>query len=151
MRKPVQHKIFHKRNRGLTNCLVDNLPVTELLQTTEIDNLLLLTSGPIPPNPSELLASGRFQAILEELKKEADMVIIDCPPVIAVIDACVIAGKVDGVILVLAAGMVRPDMAKQAHELLKRANGQVLGVILNRVEIQAEHAYYYYGHEKSAN
>jgi Mrp family chromosome partitioning ATPase len=75
---------------------------------------------------------------------QADYVIIDAPPVIAVTDACVLASKVDGVNLVIGAGIVRPEMAQKAKELLTKAKGHLLGVILNRVEIEQEHAYYYY-------
>jgi len=150
LRKPVQHKIFGKKNRGLTNCLVENVPLADLLQDTEIGNLYLLTSGPIPPNPSELLGSKAMQDALAYLKSEADYVLIDTPPAIAVTDVCVLASRVDGVVLVLNAGVVRPEMAQKAKELLLRANARILGVVLNQVEIEEEHAYYYYyyGHEK---
>jgi len=144
LRKPVQHKIFGKKNRGITNYLVEDMPVDGLIQETGIENLLLLPSGPIPPNPSELLGSPRMQELIAYLQSRADMVIIDAPPVIAVTDACVLASKVDGVILTIASGLVRPEMAKHAKELLIKANGHILGVILNRMEIEEEYAYYYY-------
>lgn len=144
LRKPVQHKTFGKHNEGLTNILVEDIPVAELIQYTEIENLRLLTSGPIPPNPSELLSSRKMQEILDYLKTQADYVIIDAPPVIAVTDACVLASKVDGINLVIGAGLVRPEMAQKAKELILKAKGHLLGVILNRVEIEEEHAYYYY-------
>lgn len=144
LRKPVQHKIFGKRNKGLTNMLVDDLEISELIQNTEIDNLRIITSGPIPPNPSELLSSRKMLEVLDYLKTYADYVIVDAPPVIAVTDACVLASKVDGVNLVIAAGVIRPEMAQKAQELLVKAKGHLLGVILNRVEIEEEHAYYYY-------
>jgi len=144
LRKPVQHKIFHKKNRGLTNVLVEELPVQDFLQDTDIENLRILTSGPIPPNPSELLGSRKMQEILDYLKTQADYLIIDVPPVIAVTDACVLAAKVDGVTLIVNSGSIRPEMARKAKDLLIKANGHLLGVILNRVEIEEEHAYYYY-------
>jgi capsular exopolysaccharide synthesis family protein len=144
LRKPVQHKIFGLPNRGVTNVLIENLPATDLLQNTEIRNLRILTSGPIPPNPSELLGSAKMERILNELKDEVDYLIIDAPPVVAVTDACVLASKTDGVILVVTAGMVRPEMAQHAKDLLVKANATILGVVLNRVEIEKEHAYYYY-------
>lgn len=150
LRKPVQHKIFDKKNRGVTNILVEERPVTELIQDTGIDNLQLLTSGPIPPNPSELLGSAKMREIIDSLKELADIVIIDAPPTVAVTDACVLASAVDGILLVLSAGEIRPEMAQKAKELLLKANGHILGVILNKVEIEEEHAYYYYyyGNEK---
>lgn len=144
LRKPVQHKTFGKRNKGVTNIIVEDLEPAALLQETEIENLYVLPSGPIPPNPSELLSTRKLQEIIEELKKQVDYLIIDAPPVIAVTDACVLASKVDGINLVISEGMVRPEMAQKAKDLLLKAQGHILGVILNRVEIDQEHAYYYY-------
>jgi capsular exopolysaccharide synthesis family protein len=144
LRKPVQHKIFGKPNKGLTNIFAEGIPIESVLQQTQVENLYLLTSGPIPPNPSELLGGKKLVEVLDALKSQADYVIIDAPPVIAVTDACVLASKVDGVNLVIGAGIVRPEMAQKAKELLTKAKGHLLGVILNRVEIEQEHAYYYY-------
>jgi capsular exopolysaccharide synthesis family protein len=152
LRKPVQHKIFGLPNRGVTNVLIENLPATDFLQDTQISNLKVLTSGPIPPNPSELLGSARMEELLNGLKSNTDYLIIDAPPVVAVTDACVLASKMDGVILVLSAGMVRPEMGRHAKELLVKANARILGVVLNRVEIEKENAYYYYYYgNESAN
>jgi len=144
LRRPVQHKIFGKKNRGLTNILVEKHVVADLIQDTGIENLQVLASGPIPPNPSELLGSAKMIEIIDWLKSLADIVIIDVPPILAVTDACVLASNVDGILMVLGAGLVRPEMAQRAKELLLKANGHILGVVLNRVEIEAEHAYYYY-------
>ena len=144
LRKPVQHKIFGKQNQGLTNILVENLNIADQIQETGVENLRLLTSGPIPPNPSELMGSRKMSELLEVLKKEADIVLIDSPPVVAVTDASVLASQVDGVTLVLDSGTVRPEMAQRAKQLLTNANGTILGVILNRAEIDDDHAYYYY-------
>ncbi|WP_312562808.1 CpsD/CapB family tyrosine-protein kinase [Anaerospora sp.] len=144
LRKPVQHRIFGKRNKGVTNILVDDSPAETFLQDTEIDNLRILPSGPIPPNPSELLSSAKMIQLLDELKGLADFVLIDAPPTIAVTDAAVMAVKVDGIVLVIDSTSVRPEMAQKAKDLLVKANGHILGVILNRVEIEEEHAYYYY-------
>jgi capsular exopolysaccharide synthesis family protein len=144
LRKPVQHKIFGKKNRGLTNILVEEIEADRFIQDTQVENLRLLTSGPIPPNPSELLGSAKMKELIDYLKTQADYVIIDAPPVIAVTDASVLASRVDGVTLVVNSGSVRPEMAQKAKDLLIKANGHILGVILNRVEIEEEHAYYYY-------
>jgi capsular exopolysaccharide synthesis family protein len=144
LRKPVQHKIFGKKNRGLTNILVEEIEANHFIQETQVENLRLLTSGPIPPNPSELLGSAKMKELIDYLKNQADYVIIDAPPVIAVTDASVLASRVDGVTLVVNSGSVRPEMAQKAKDLLVKANGHLLGVILNRVEIEEEHAYYYY-------
>ncbi len=144
LRKPVQHHVFRLNKKGLTNCLVGESPAIELLQDTEAPNLRVLTSGPIPPNPAELLGSSRMGLALDALKEIADFVVLDCPPVIAVTDASVLSRKADGVILVLDANAVRPEMAQKAKELLEKAQANILGAILNRAEIEAEHSYYYY-------
>lgn len=144
LRKPVQHKIFNLPKTGLSNILAEDRPPKELLCETDIPNLRILPSGPIPPNPSELLGSPKMTQLLDELKAEADYLIIDAPPVIAVTDACVLASQLDGIVLVIAARMVRPEMAWRAKELLLKANGHILGVVMNRVEIEKEQAHYYY-------
>ena len=138
------HKIFNKKNQGLTNILVEHSNVNDYIQETDIQNLRIVTSGPIPPNPSELLGSLKMTELLASLREQADIVLIDVPPVVAVTDASVMASQVDGIALVLDSGTVRPEMAQRAIELLTNANGKILGVILNRVEIDDEHAYYYY-------
>ena len=150
LRKPVQHHVFKLNKKGLTNCLVGESPVLELLQETEVPNLRVLTSGPIPPNPAELLGSSRMDTALAALKEVVDYLVLDCPPVIAVTDACVLARKADGVFLVLDADQVRPEMAQKAKELLVNAQATIAGVILNRAEIESEHSYYYYyyGHRE---
>ena len=144
LRKPVLHTIFAKKNRGLTNILSEDAAIDDFIQNTQVANLRILTSGPIPPNPSELLGSSKMQKVIDYLKSQADYLIIDVPPVIAVTDACVLASKVDGITLVVNSGTIRPEMAQKAKELLIKANGHVLGIILNRVEIEDEDAYYYY-------
>lgn len=150
LRKPVIHKIFGKKNVGVTNYLMEDKDIADFFQDTHVTNLRVLTSGPIPPNPSELLESLQMNELLNFLKAQADIVLIDVPPIIAVTDSCVLASRVDGVILVLDTTSVRPEMAQKAKELLGKAKTNILGVILNRVEIEQEYAgyYYYYGNEK---
>lgn len=144
LRKPVQHHVFNVNKKGLTNCLVGESSAAELLQDTEVANLRVLASGPIPPNPAELLGSSRMDAVITSLKEISDFLLIDCPPVIAVTDACVLARKADGVFLVLDVNQVRPEMAIKAKELFENAQGVILGAILNRAEVESEHSYYYY-------
>jgi capsular exopolysaccharide synthesis family protein len=144
LRKPVQHKIFGLAKQGVTNALVENHSPVDLLQKTAVNNLQVLASGPIPPNPSELLGSGKMAQLFQELREGCDLLLIDAPPVVAVTDACVLASQVDGVVLVTAAGLVRPEMAQHAKELLVKAKGALLGIVLNRVAIDKQHAHYYY-------
>lgn len=151
LRKPVQHHVFGLNKKGLTNCLVGESTAVDLLQDTDVADLRVLTSGPVPPNPAELLGSSRMDTVLASLKGAADYIVLDCPPVIAVTDACVLARKADGVFLVLDADAVRPEMAQKAKELLQNAQGVVLGAILNKAEIESEHSYYYYYYGQGDN
>jgi len=144
LRKPVQHRIFGKKKDGLSNLIVESLSLDQVIQSTEVPGLSLLTSGPIPPNPSELLGSAKMDDFLAVAKERFDLVILDAPPVLAVTDACVLASKVDGIALVIASGKVRPEIAAKAKDLLMKAKGHILGVVLNRIEIEKEHAHYYY-------
>jgi len=144
LRKPVQHRIFGKKKDGLSNLIVESLSLDQVIQSTEVPGLSLLTSGPIPPNPSELLGSAKMDDFLAVAKERFDLVILDASPVLAVTDACVLASKVDGIALVIASGKVRPEIAAKAKDLLMKAKGHILGVVLNRIEIEKEHAHYYY-------
>ncbi|HQZ69721.1 MAG: CpsD/CapB family tyrosine-protein kinase [Anaerolineae bacterium] len=135
LRRPAQHERFGLENtRGLTDALVADLPGGPPLQPTAVPGLFILTSGPLPPNPAELLASRRMRALLTDLAARADLVIIDAPPLVAVSDAAVLAQQVDGVLLVLAAGRSRRDHAVQAKETLAKVGATLLGVVLTEVE-----------------
>lgn len=151
-RNPTQHKIFGLHNKGLSNCVATGSDVMDIIQQTSIPNLYVLTSGPVAPNPSELLASQNMVDILAELKQHFDYVLIDTPPVMPVTDAAVVSGKVDGTILVIASGAVAPSVAVEAKTRLEQAGAHLLGVVLNKVDVAANSHYgygyyYYYGHE----
>lgn len=151
LRKPVQHKIFELTNqKGITNVLVEQLEVNEAIQATRINNLSLLPSGPIPPNPSELLGSQRMKELIKILAEEFDIILFDSPPAVAVTDAALLSAQVDGVILVLRAGVARIEMAKQVKELIEKANGKIIGTVLYGINFSGEdyHYYYYYGEKK---
>jgi capsular exopolysaccharide synthesis family protein len=147
LRVPLIHKVFNSDSKpGLTNVLVDNKKLSEVIKKAdEINsNLYYITSGPIPPNPSELLGSEKMKAVIEELKKQADILIFDSAPVIGFADSLELANQVDGVVLILNAGMVTRDATKQAKALLEKAKAKILGVVLNNVDIKREGYYYYY-------
>ena len=150
LRKPVQHLMFGRVADGLSNVIFGELPIETVVQETEQKNLLLVASGPLPPNPSEILGSSKMDLLLKNLKTKVDYLIIDSPPVLAVSDACVLASKVDGIILVLGAGIVSSEMAQQAKESLERAKGRLLGVMINRIKIEQESYYGYYPMQKNA-
>ncbi|MGF7184777.1 capsular exopolysaccharide synthesis family protein [Desulfitispora alkaliphila] len=150
LRKPVQHKVFGVSNqRGLTNLLVEDLDLSEVIQETQVKNLSILASGPIPPNPSELLGSKRMDKFLDSISG-FDIVFIDAPPAVAVTDPAVIAPKVDGVLMVINSKKVKIEMAQHAKAQLENAKGRILGVILNNVEYKGAdyQYYYYYGEDK---
>lgn len=145
LRKPVLHKFFDLPNgQGLTNLLSEDLPLEKLVQPTVQDKLKVLTSGPIPPNPAEMLGSRRMERFLKELRSRYDRIIIDTAPVEAVTDALVLSSQVDGVLLVIDAGKTPVQMAQDAREKLARANAYLVGVILNKVKREANGYYYYY-------
>jgi non-specific protein-tyrosine kinase len=145
LRRPVQHKILSVgNNRGLTTALLDNeTPATFHLQNTKIRGLRVLSSGPIPPNPAEILSSQRMGQLIEELYKEADFLIFDTPPVLTVTDAAVLAPKTDGAIFVVHVGKTRRETLTQAVERIKKTNASPLGVVLNRIK-PSHGSYYYY-------
>ncbi len=146
LRKPVQHKMFNLSNmEGLTNALVDySIDVDKFIQNTIVNNFDILTSGPIPPNPAELLGSQRMSKLLQSVLVKYDLIILDTPPIISVTDAAILTTITDGVILVVGAKIVDRDMLKKAKELLVKVKARILGVVLNRIEIEKNQEYYYY-------
>lgn len=153
MRNPTQHKIFDLNNlEGLSLALVQEQDSLKYVRITEVPGLVVLTAGPIPPNPAELLGSQRMKHLIADFSKKFDVVIFDTPPVIAVADAAILAQEVDGVILVLAAGEVNREYARRAKEQLDKVGARILGSILNKVDMKSNDYYYYYhyyGSEKT--
>lgn len=144
MRKPVVHRRFGLLNRGLSNCFAEDLPLKEVIQADVFPNLDVVTSGPVPPNPAELLGSKKMKALLQEAAEVYDYVFLDMPPVLAVTDAALMSSQVDGTVLVLGSGDIGPDEGKQAKELLEKVHANILGVILNKVPQHHKSGYYYY-------
>ena len=130
LRRPSLHTLFECDNsQGLTTLLLNEIPDPPL-QTTTVENLRLLTSGPKPPNPADLLGSKQLDRVIETLIQEADIILFDAPPVVAVTDAVVLGAKVDGVLLVLKAGKTRRDHAERAKQMLESANVRLIGATL---------------------
>ncbi|CAH0206752.1 CpsD/CapB family tyrosine-protein kinase [Priestia megaterium] len=146
LRKPTGHYTFRLENHiGLTNVLTRQSTLAQAVQESEIPHLSVLTSGPIPPNPSELLASAQMAGLLKEMKEQFDMIIFDTPPILAVADAQILANQVDGTILVVSSGKTEKDAALKSKELLSNAKGKLLGVVLNNRKVEEGNYYYYYG------
>lgn len=135
LRQPQQHELFGLSNDGgLTSVVAGKQTVTAALQVaSETPGLQILTSGPLPVSPSQVLATRRLDEIMAELAGQADLVLVDAPPAAAVADASVLATKVDGVILVLNAGQTKRDNARRAKEALEKVNAHIIGVVLNNV------------------
>lgn len=150
LRKPTIHHTFHKTNGiGLSNLLTRQAALPAVVQPTEVEGLSIITSGPIPPNPAELLGSKTMDALLAELKDTFDMIIFDVPPVLSVADAQILANKCDGTILVLNSGTTEKDSALKAKEALETSKARILGTILNNFVMEKDHYYYqYYGEQE---
>ncbi len=143
MRKPRLHHLFGlDRDKGVSNVLVGDMNLFDVVVKTEVPNLNAIACGPIPPNPSELLGSNAMVGMLGELSETYDRIIIDSPPLVAVTDAIVLSGVVDGTVLVLRANSTSKDVARTGVSHLKAVNANMLGIILNRVDLE-KNAYYY--------
>jgi len=150
LRKPIQHKIFEVDNvKGFTTCISQQLKVEDAAHTGLVDNLTVLTSGPIPPNPAEILNSARTRALWPTLLEKYDYIFIDSPPMIAVTDAAILSSQVDGAILVVRSAVTRNDLARQVKEQFATANARLIGVVLNQVKMDASdyYQYYYYAND----
>ncbi|MEC0369192.1 CpsD/CapB family tyrosine-protein kinase [Paenibacillus chibensis] len=148
LRHPSLQSMFNVSNRlGLSNILANQCTYGEILHQTEIENLFLVTAGPVPPNPTELLSSEKLKEIIDFWKEEYDMILIDTSPVMAVADGLIVASISDGVILVVYAGKVKRDYIRKTKEKLELAKANILGVVLNNKKYSKSeaHQYYYYG------
>lgn len=143
LRRPSLHMLFGAANEnGLTNLILatDDTPLP--LQATEVPGLSLLTSGPLPPRPADILGSRRMGEVIARLREEADVVLFDTPPVVAVSDAAVLGNRVDGVLLILQAHKTSRERARQAKQILEKAKANIVGVVLNGAEIEQGYGYY---------
>ena len=146
LRRPVLHAIFGlSQSEGLTNYLIGNTHLEDAIKRSKIENLSILTSGTLPPNPSELLASEKMSNFIEQVKSRFDVVIFDSPPIIPVTDAAVLAPKLDGAILVVRSGETERDALLRSRVLFDNVKANVFGVLINGVNInQMQGSYYYY-------
>jgi capsular exopolysaccharide synthesis family protein len=151
LRRPSVHRLLELPNApGLSEILVGMKTIDEALQETEVENLSVITAGPIPPNPAELLGSRAFDRLVEELETRADVVIFDSPPCMPVTDPLIISARMDGVVLVIHSGHTKKAAIKHVEQLLGRARARIVGCIFNRVEQNKggyyyQHYYYHYG------
>lgn len=156
LRRPSLHSLFDVSNDvGLTDLFLDDAPeLDRVLKPTAIPGMRLLTSGTIPPNPSEILDSRRMTEVLAALRNQSDMVVIDSPPALVVADASILGSRCSGAILVIDSGKTRVDVARRALDTLKQANVKVLGTVINKLAARRtagyNYSYYnYYGSKSS--
>ncbi len=139
---------WRKAVRSIEDLMVGDLDTTKILETPGIDNLSILTAGRVPPNPAEFLQSDRMKEFLKEIREQFDYVFLDCPPVLPVSDALVLAPQVDGIIFVYQSGQTARGALKRAKSMILASGATVLGVVLNAIkaqEMKLAPSYRYYG------
>ena len=148
MRRPRLHSIFGlENNTGLSSLLASELTdqnVTDAIRHDEKNKLYLMTSGPIPPNPAELIGSEQMASLLSLLQTKFTHVVVDSPPIASFTDGVLIASLVDGVILVVHAGRSSRQVVRRSRQLLQEIGAKILGVVLNNVNLNTKDNYYYY-------
>ncbi len=151
LRRPMQSNIFNiPQGAGLTDIIAGKASLDEAVhQISEVGNLLVIGSGSIPPNPSEILSSERMKSLIRELSQEA-FVIVDAPPVIPVTDAAVISTETDGALIVASVGKTTYDVLNKATAAIDKVKGRTLGLVLNRVPRKGMGASYY-GYQYKGN
>jgi capsular exopolysaccharide synthesis family protein len=152
LRRPSLHRLFGVNNRsGVTTLLMEGGPVCRHMMSTDIENLFLVLSGPIPPNPADLLGSSKAEDLLRELKDKFDVVVIDSPPILAVADATLVARSVDAVLMVVLMSQTKSLPFRRAVAQIKQTGITRLGTVLNRVSSSGEGYYYRYQYYYSSS
>ena len=145
LRKPKQHKLFGiDRAPGLTDCLVEDFPISDVVYRTGIDNLELIPCGKTPPNPAEILASKKMNDVMQEINNKADLILYDSPPLVAVTDPVLLASRMDGILLVVKHRGTNRAVAADMVDLLKKARVNIIGVVMNQALITRGYGYYKY-------
>ena len=148
LRKPSLHKRFKLSNiTGLSDVIIGKEDIIKAVHRYN-KNLAVLTSGKIPPNPSEMLSSKAMTNLIETLRETFDYIILDTPPVQAVTDSQILSTKADGTILVVRAERTKKEAVKNAVNLLKKVNANIIGTVLNGLSSDRNKYYYYYGEKK---
>lgn len=148
LRRPTLHEKFEVSQRpGLTNVLVGNTSLDDALQETAVPGLRVLATGPLPPNPAELLNSPAMRQLHAQLRERADVVIYDSPPFLASADAQVLSADVDGVLYVVQFGEARKSAIRHANDLMAQAHANIIGIVFNKITLTGiRDDYYYYGY-----
>lgn len=149
LRRPKQHRIFNLKNHdGLSNYLTMGLDLDRMIKTTLVPSLYLINSGPVPPNPAELLGSDRMKGLLERLKAAFDFILIDTPPILSVTDSQVLGRMVDGLVLVVQADRTPKEALRQSREIIDLLQLKTYGVVINALNLDNRGYYHrhYYRH-----
>lgn len=145
LRKPSIHKKFGVSNKdGLTSLLAKEKTLEDVILTSDVNNLFILTSGPVPPNPAELLGSKKMKSFVNELKGYFDAILFDAPPVLAVTDAQILSTLCDGVVFVAGYGQAENHAVIRAKEAIDKVGGKLLGIVINKVPANSKSYYYYH-------
>lgn len=145
LRRPALHKLFNLPNTsGLTTVLADKTTVQESIASTRLPDLFVLPSGPLPPNPAEILSSRRMMEFAEAAKARYDLVLFDSPPIISLSDSLILSSCVEAVILVVKSGQYPYELIRQAKAQLEGVKANVLGILLNSVDFKRDGYYYRY-------
>lgn len=145
LRKPMMHRVFQTSNmKGVTTTLLKKNTSEEAIYHTKIENLDIITSGPIPPNPAEVVGSNAMKELIEQLKQTYDLVIVDSPPVMSVVDARLLGKSVDGLLFVVSSNQVSRTALKKAKESMDLVGVRVIGAVLNKKKVNKKDGYYYY-------
>lgn len=152
LRRPRVHKVFGASNQqGLTNVLALQVSLQDAVQIVGSD-IHMLSSGPLPPNPAELLGSNQMKQVMSLAKQQYDVILLDTPPVNVVTDAAVLSTEVDGVVLVVASGKTEIDGAKRAVKLLQAVNANIIGTVMTMMPVMKKgyYGYKYYSYQEDA-
>nr|MBN2278036.1 CpsD/CapB family tyrosine-protein kinase [candidate division Zixibacteria bacterium] len=149
LRRPMVHKLFSvPLNKGIADIVVDGVPARNVIKKTSIETLDLVTAGRIISNPSDFLTGAAVHKIIEEMKFYYELILVDCPPVLPVIDPMLLLDEMDGAILVVKAGSTQRDIVLRARDLLASQKNKIIGVIVNNINetLPYHYNYSYYGY-----
>ncbi|MBI4787226.1 MAG: polysaccharide biosynthesis tyrosine autokinase [Chloroflexi bacterium] len=146
LRRPNVHRFFGlSNNLGLSSLFLGDAPTLDgVIQQTTVPGLRVITSGPLPPNPAEVLDSKQMNEILTNLRAQSDLLILDSPPALAVADASILGSRCSGVVLVIDSGHTRTDVAQRTLETLQQTGAKVFGAVLNKLGTRRASGYYYH-------
>ncbi|MCX5771380.1 MAG: polysaccharide biosynthesis tyrosine autokinase [Candidatus Hydrogenedentes bacterium] len=145
LRRPNVHRVLKMgRGPGLADVLRGNAELSSVIRKTSVENMWVISSGRVPPNPSELIGSAKMQRLMDELSGQFGLVVCDAPSILVVTDPVLLATHVDTAVLVVSVNNARRETIQRAHKLLDAASVQIAGVVLNGLEATRRHYYYYY-------